>query len=176
MKSKDAGRVFDISAKKWPITKFFLFYWIGPDTYIGSIERLTAPMYVLSSEEQHKIIQKEITFTPGLYKIFDEIVVNAADNKQRDGNMDRLDITIDAENNWISVRNNGEGIPIEFHKKEKMYVPTLIFGHLLTGSNFDDGERKTTGGRNGCVNLVDYLKGKAVLQSPTHGKLSIFVE
>ena len=49
----------------------------------------------------------------------------------------------------ISVWNNGEGIPIEEHPKEKILVPTLIFGHLLAGSNFDDEEQKTTGGRNG---------------------------
>jgi DNA topoisomerase II len=30
-----------------------------------------------------------------------------------------------------------------------MYVPELIFGHLLTGSNYDDDEQKVTGGRNG---------------------------
>ena len=63
--------------------------------------------------------------------------------------MDRLDIDIDPENNSISVRNNGKGIPIAMHSEHKCYVPELIFGHLLTGSNFDDDERKTTGGRNG---------------------------
>ena len=124
---------------------------LRPDTYIGSIEPTRAPMYVLdaSTGQPHTICQKEITFTPGLYKIFDEIVVNAADNKQRDHNMDRLEITVDAARNRITVKNNGEGIPVEFHQKEQMYVPTLIFGHLLTGSNFDDSEKKTTGGRNG---------------------------
>lgn len=35
------------------------------------------------------------------------------------------------------------------HKEEKMFVPELIFGELLTGSNFDDQEKKTTGGWNG---------------------------
>ena len=63
--------------------------------------------------------------------------------------MDKLDIDIDAANNVISVRNNGKGIPLEMHKEHNCYVPTLIFGHLLTGSNFDDDEDKTTGGRNG---------------------------
>jgi len=53
------------------------------------------------------------------------------------------------ENNKISIWNNGEGIPVEMHTEEKMYVPTLIFGHLLTSSNFDDEEEKVTGGRNG---------------------------
>ena len=35
------------------------------------------------------------------------------------------------------------------HQDEKMYVPTMIFGHLLTSSNFDDNDQKVTGGRNG---------------------------
>jgi DNA topoisomerase-2 len=89
------------------------------------------------------------TQVPGLYKIFDEIVVNAADNKQRDPSMDCMKVTIDKENNSISVWNNGNGIPVAMHSEHKMYVPELIFGHLLTGSNFDDDEKKTTGGRNG---------------------------
>jgi DNA topoisomerase-2 len=53
------------------------------------------------------IENRSITYTPGLYKIFDEILVNAADNKQRDKRMDELDVTIDAAANIISVRNNG---------------------------------------------------------------------
>lgn len=94
-------------------------------------------------------MEKEITYTPGLFKIFDEIVVNAADNKQRDPNMDKIEINVDAESNTISVKNNGKGIPIVKHKEQGVYVPTMIFGQLLTGSNFDDDEQKTTGGRNG---------------------------
>jgi DNA topoisomerase II len=92
---------------------------------------------------------REVTFVPGLYKIFDEIVVNAADNKQNDKNMDEMKITIDRESGEISVWNNGRGIPIEIHSKEQMYVPELIFGHLLTSSNYDDEQMKVTGGRNG---------------------------
>ena len=53
------------------------------------------------------------------------------------------------EKNLISVWNNGQGIPVVEHKDEKMYVPTMIFGHLLTSSNYNDEEEKVTGGRNG---------------------------
>ena len=35
------------------------------------------------------------------------------------------------------------------HQKEKMYVPELIFGTLLTSSNYNDDDKKVTGGRNG---------------------------
>ena len=63
--------------------------------------------------------------------------------------MDTLKISIDLEENTISVYNNGRGIPIDIHEREQIYVPELIFGHLLSSSNYDDDENKLTGGRNG---------------------------
>lgn len=54
-----------------------------------------------------------------------------------------------SEQNLISVWNGGRGIPVEMHATEKMYVPELIFGTLLTSSNYDDEQKKVTGGRNG---------------------------
>ncbi|XP_015124561.1 DNA topoisomerase 2 isoform X3 [Diachasma alloeum] len=121
---------------------------LRPDTYIGSVEFVQEQMWVFD-KEKGTMVQREIKYVPGLYKIFDEILVNAADNKQRDANMNVIKIDIDAENNTISVWNNGKGIPVAIHKEENMYVPTLIFGHLLTSSNYDDEEEKVTGGRNG---------------------------
>ena len=47
----------------------------------------------------------------------------------------------------VKIWNNGKGIPIVEHKDEKMYIPTMIFGHLLTSSNYDDTEKKVTGER-----------------------------
>ncbi|KAK6119201.1 hypothetical protein DH2020_047049 [Rehmannia glutinosa] len=119
---------------------------LRPDTYIGSIEKHTQTLWVYENEQ---MVQKSITFVPGLYKIFDEILVNAADNKQRDPKMDSVKVTIDVESSCISVYNNGDGVPVEIHQEEGVYVPELIFGHLLTSSNYDDNEKKTTGGRNG---------------------------
>jgi len=58
-------------------------------------------------------------------------------------------IDIDPEKNLIFVWNNGKRIPVDMHKKEKMFVPTMIFGDLLTSSNYNDEEQKVTGGRNG---------------------------
>lgn len=51
-----------------------------------------------------------------------------------------------SENTSISVWNNGKGIPVVEHKVEKVYVPALIFGQLLTSSNYDDDQKKVTGG------------------------------
>lgn len=121
---------------------------LRPDTYIGSVEKVKENMWVYDLETE-QIVQKEIEYVPGLYKIFDEILVNAADNKQRDKTMNLIKVDINAETNTISVWNNGQGIPVVMHKDENMYVPTMIFGHLLTSSNYNDEEEKVTGGRNG---------------------------
>ncbi|CAL8363224.1 unnamed protein product [Arctogadus glacialis] len=120
---------------------------LRPDTYIGSVEPVTQQLWVFDEDVGMNL--REITYVPGLYKIFDEILVNAADNKQRDKHMNTIKINIDPESNTISVWNNGKGIPVVEHKDEKMYVPALIFGHLLTSSNYDDEQKKVTGGRNG---------------------------
>lgn len=47
--------------------------------------------------------------------------------------------------NEISIWNDGEGIPVEMHPEEGLYVPSLIFGTLLTSSNYDDSEIKIIG-------------------------------
>jgi DNA topoisomerase II len=59
---------------------------------------------------------RDVKIVPGLYKIFDEILVNAADNKIRDPNMDHIKVIVDRENGTISIHNNGRGIPIEIHE------------------------------------------------------------
>lgn len=119
-----------------------------PDTYIGSVEKTESKMWIFD-KDTNQMVYKDVTIVPGLFKVFDELLVNAADNKIRDPNMDTLNVDIDVEANVISIYNNGRGIPVEMHTKENMYIPELIFGNLLTSSNYDDDEKKVTGGRNG---------------------------
>jgi len=52
------------------------------------------------------------------------------------------------------------------HNVEKMYVPEMIFGTLLTSSNYNDNERKVTGGRNGYgAKLCNIFSTKFVLET-----------
>lgn len=68
--------------------------------------------------------------------------------------------------NEISVMNNGKGIPVVMHKVEKMYVPEMIFGTLLTSSNYNDEEKKVTGGRNGYgAKLCNIFSTKFTLET-----------
>eukprot|EP01114_Cavostelium_apophysatum_P017591 TRINITY_DN526_c0_g1_i1.p1 TRINITY_DN526_c0_g1~~TRINITY_DN526_c0_g1_i1.p1 ORF type:complete len:1536 (+),score=661.88 TRINITY_DN526_c0_g1_i1:185-4792(+) len=148
-----------------------------PDMYIGAAKIVEAKMWVYDKGGKGLNFRK-VSYAPGLYKIFDEILVNAADNKQRDATMDYVKVEIDQEQNTISVMNDGAGIPVVIHEKERIYVPELIFGHLLTGSNFDDTVKKVTGGRNGLgaklanifsteftVETVDSERGKKFAQT-----------
>ncbi|CAG8557517.1 13082_t:CDS:2 [Funneliformis mosseae] len=121
---------------------------LRPDTYVGSVQASAEKLWVYDSIK-NIMVYKEINYVPGLYKIVDEILVNAADNKIRDPSMDTIKVVINQVRGEISIYNNGNGIPIEIHKEENVWVPELIFGHLLTSSNYNDDERKVTGGRNG---------------------------
>jgi len=118
---------------------------LRPDTYIGSTENNKEKLWI--NENDNKIHFKEINYIPGLYKIFDEILVNAADSSQEDKKTKNIWVNI--TNKEISIANDGKGIPVVMHSKEKCTIPELIFGHFLTGSNFDDTKKRTTGGRNG---------------------------
>jgi len=120
---------------------------IRPDTYVGDTEPTIEPLYVVNED---KIIKENINFTPGFLKIVDELLVNARDASVNDKSCDTIKVEYNIEEGYISVWNNGDkGIPIEEHPEHKMLVPTMIFGELLTSSNYNDDEERTTGGRNG---------------------------
>ena len=118
------------------------------DTYIGSLEFKEDEFFVLEGNIG-KFKKKNLRFVPGLFKIFDEILVNAADNHTRDKSTNIIRVEIDAEHGRICIYNNGPSIPIEIHKEYQVYVAEMLFGQLLSGSNFNDEERRTTGGKNG---------------------------
>ncbi len=126
-----------------------------PDTYIGSIEKTQIETWTLDDNDE-KMEFKNIEYIPGLYKIFDEILVNSIDQHVRIENDDnfankvtQIKVVIDKENNLISIMNNGEGIPIEIHKQHNIYIPEMILGNLRSSSNYDQNEKKITGGKNG---------------------------
>lgn len=117
-----------------------------PDTYIGGIEEDNIKMWVY---ENGHIVNKFIKYIPGLYKIYDEILVNSRDQHVRDKTCNEMRVTIDSDTGTISVFNNGEnGIPVVLHKEEKCYIPEMIFGKLRTSSNYEV-KGKIVGGRNG---------------------------
>ena len=125
----------------------------NPDTYIGSIENVSGPMYIY----EDKIIQKDIDYNPALYKLFDEGITNCRDHRVRTEIKKKTDDTTDVvtsihieiANNKITMTNNGDGIDVEQHPTYKIWIPELIFGHLRTSTNYNKDEQKTTGGKNG---------------------------
>lgn len=120
---------------------------LRPDTYIGDIEKTKEEMWIWNNEKE-KMVFKNIKYTPGFLKIFDEILVNARDATVTNKQCDSIDVNCNMEDGSITIKNNGS-IPVEEHPKHKVMVPSMIFGEMLSGSNFDDNERRTTGGRNG---------------------------
>ena len=70
--------------------------------------------------------------------------MNAVDNKQRCPEMTTIKVTVDRNTNTITIFNDGDGIPVAIHPDYNMYIPSLIFGQLLSGTNFNDSSKKGT--------------------------------
>lgn len=122
-----------------------------PDTYIGSVEPCIDMGYVVDGE---KMTKKSLTSIPGLYKIVDEVIVNAWDQfiRYKDTEKNRvknIDIEVCRETGRVSVTNTGRGIDILMHPEHEIYTVELIFGKLLTSTNYTEGEERVTGGKNG---------------------------
>lgn len=141
---KTTKTIEEIYQKKTPIEHILT----RPDTYIGDVKIQKESMWIYSSEK-NMLVEKEINYVPGLYKIFDEIIVNASDRIQEDSTCNIIKVNIDVSNNMITVWNNGIGIDVVVHQEHNLYIPSLIFGELLTSTNYDDTTKRTTGGRNG---------------------------
>jgi DNA topoisomerase-2 len=96
-----------------------------PGMYIGDIDHVTAERWIFDG---NVFVRKNVSYSPGLYKIFDEIFTNATDHSQRDPSMKKIEVMfLDGE---ITIMNDGEGIPIEIHKELGKYVPEIIFGEF----------------------------------------------
>ena len=121
-----------------------------PGMYIGSIELVKEDMWIYD-ELTNKIIKKNIIFNSGLLKLFDEAIVNARDAFINDDTVDYIKIEYNKEEKYISIENNGSNsVPVSFHQDYKTtYIPSMIFGELLTSSNYDDNVERVTGGTNG---------------------------
>lgn len=131
-----------------------------PDSYVGSVKPDTEPSWVLDDNENF-FVKKNLTYPPALLKIFDEILVNALDQHAlHPKEVNKIDVLVDRDTGSIQVSNNGKGIPIVKHEKENVYIPELIFGTLLTSSNYDDSEERTTGGRNGYGSKLTNIYSK----------------
>ena len=159
----------------------------NPDTYIGSVEKVDTTSYIFD-ESTKNFISKTFHYIPGLYKLFDEAIVNCRDHSVRikqamsdckPNTLPMSYIHIDIDNDGvISMINDGNGIDIAKHPAYDLWIPEMIFGHLRTGTNYDKSEKKIVGGKNGfgsklifiwstfgCIETVDHVRKLKYIQT-----------
>jgi DNA topoisomerase II len=120
-----------------------------PDSYVGPVDIGTEPYWILDGQ---KFSKKNLKYSPALLKIFDEILVNAIDrNSLHPKQVSLVSVSIDKDVGSVTIENNGPlgGISVKMHEKEGLWNPELVFGHLLTSTNYDDTQKRIVGGRNG---------------------------
>ena len=141
----------------------------NPDTYIGSVENVDSTIWLFNND---KIISKHINYIPGLYKLFDEGIVNCRDHvirmlqQKTSGNayqVNKIEISVD-DDGTIHMLNDGNGIDVAKHPEYDLWIPEMIFGHLRTSTNYNKEEKKIVGGKNG-------FGFKLVLIWSTYGKI-----
>jgi len=144
----------------------------NPDTYIGSIECVDGLCW-LYDKDSNKMVQKCIEYVPGLYKLFDEGIVNCRDHyirmkslidseilnvcednvKDKDKNVkdylvSSIEVSID-DDGVITMFNDGNGIDVAMHPEYNVWIPELIFSHLRSSTNYNKDEKRIVGGKNG---------------------------
>lgn len=139
-----------------------------PGMYIGDVKKQLHFTWFF----EEKMKKGEIEYSSGFIKIFDEIITNALDHSMRDTTVTVIKIDYDKSSGVINVYNNGQGIPVVIHEEHNIYIPELIFGHLLSGSNYDDSVTRTGAGTNGigsnCTNIFSSMF-KVETVDPTRG-------
>jgi DNA topoisomerase-2 len=136
-----------------------------PGMYMGSVQNTLESMWVYD-EENNKIIKENINYTPGYLKCFDEIICNATDATFSDKTSTYIKIEYNKEEGFISVMNDGNTnyIPVE-QNEEKIYIPEMIFGHMLTSSNYDDSITTENIGTNGIgAKLTNIFSKKFIVE------------
>jgi len=156
-----------------------------PGMYIGSTDGVTEPRWVYNRATS-AMEWRPAQNVPGLLKIADEVLVNAADQVVRmrdriakgltDGHpVKHIDVTI--TDTTITVKNDGDGIPVSVHEKTKLWAPELIFGNLRTSANYDKTEDKTVGGKNGYgAKLANIFSHSFTVETVDHRQKKKYVQ
>lgn len=134
-----------------------------PGMYIGSIQPERTEMFVFDTTTE-KIVKRDIEYSPGLYKIFDEILVNALDHATRTKGLPKgqhvNEIKVNITSNSVSIWNNGLAIPVIMNTEYNEYNPEVVFGNLRSSENFDDTTERRVGGMNGLGSKVTAIFSK----------------
>lgn len=143
--SKDKTKTIEETYKKLTQREHILH---RPNMYIGDIKKTIEEIWTFDMKSE-KMMKRMVEFSPGFLKVFDEVLTNALDHSNRDPTLDKIKFEYSQETGELSIFNTGKGIPVVEHKEHKMYVPEMIFGQLLSSSNYDDSQRRTGAGVNG---------------------------
>lgn len=156
-----------------------------PGMYIGSVQKDIYQTWIhADGNEECRFVKKAIEIVPGLYKIFDEILVNAIDQITRLKGIEttvhhvkNIKVTIDRSTGEFSVYNDGDGIEVELHPIHDVYIPELIFGNMLTSSNYEEGQERIIGGQNGIgAKACNIFSKRFRLETIDHKQKKLYIQ
>lgn len=159
-----------------------------PTMWIGAVNKTTQKMFILTDD---KVEHREIEYVPGFKKICDEILDNSLDALIAHSNASgSIKVKIDEEK--VSIEDDGPGIPVvkkklseieeknlpaeEARQIKNSYLPQLAWTRLFSGSNFQDGENKTTIGAHGVGSTATAIFSTKFIGKTDDGNKSCVVK
>ena len=151
-----------------------------PDTYVGSIVTGSEEVFVRDGDN---FKSAEVAFNPGFYKLVDELLVNAHDHvirlrqKNSDTPVKNIEVYIVGDGTMLTIRNDGEPIDVAQHPEHNVWIPQMIFGELLTSTNYNKDEKKLVGGKNGYgVKLVNIFARRMTVHVHDAGRQLYYMQ
>ena len=147
--------------------------------YISSVEHTPLTTHVYDDDEG-RMVKSDLSVVPGFVKIFDEVLTNATDQAMRVKSesyrakedvrpVRNIRVSVNRETGVISVENDGDSIDVALHPTYNVWIPTMLFGSLMTSVNYDANEERLGAGTHGLgVKLTSVFSRELTIDLVDH--------
>ncbi len=162
MKTKGRRKLGNTDIESFSSELDYIFH--RPELSIGSVQTTEKSMFTYT--DAGALFETKTMVNDGLMKIIDEVISNSIDEAVKSDFTSGTIIKVTLKNGYITVRDNGRGIPVQKDSVSKKWIPELVLTQLRTGRNFDDDSNDKTMGKHGVgVSLTNAFSDEFTVET-----------